>query len=94
MDELSRDEAYSLARTIAGRIVSGEISEYAGGIRIWKEVVDKLGTNCPDDLWPFKSNASAIEDITWNAGQGGERFEKLHRQCEQEIMDAARQLTK
>ena len=74
--------------------MSGEISEYAGGLRIWKEVIDKLGSKSPDDLWSFKANASAIEDIKWNAEQGGNRNEKLIRQCEQEIMAAAQQLTK
>ena len=94
MDETNGDDAYSLARAIAEKIVSGEISEYAGGMRIWKDVIDKLGSRCPDDLWPFKSNSSAIEDIKWNAEQGGDRNEKLIRQCEHEIMAAAKQLTK
>jgi hypothetical protein len=93
MEELSQEDAYSLARVIAMKIMSGEISEYAGGMRIWKEVINKLGSRCPDDLWPFKSNASAIEDSIWNAEQGGSKNEKLIRQCEQEIMDAAKQLT-
>lgn len=31
MEEISRDDAYSLARAIAKRIVSGELSEYEGG---------------------------------------------------------------
>ncbi len=94
MEEINKDDAYSLARAIAREIVSGEISEYAGGLRIWKEVIDKLGPKSPDDLWSFKSNASAIEDIKWNAEQGGNRNEKLIRQCEQEIMVAAQQLKK
>lgn len=94
MEKISSDDAYSLAKTVAKRIVSGELSEYAGGMKIWKDVIDKLGSKCPDDLWPFKSNASAIEDIKWNAEQGGNSNEKLIRQCEQEIMAAAKQLTK
>lgn len=81
-----------LARTIAKRIVSGELSEYEGGMTIWKEVIDKFGSRCPDDLWPFKSNASAIEDIKWNAEQGGNGNESLILQCEQEILVAARKL--
>lgn len=59
-------------------------------MKIWKEVIDKLGSRCPDDLWPFKSNASAIEDIKWNAEQGGDSNESIIRQCEQEILVAAR----
>ena len=94
MEKISINDAFSLARVIAESIVSGEISEYEGGMKIWKEVIDKLGSKCPDDLWPFKSNASAIEDIKWNAEQGGNKNEMLIRQCEQEIMDAANQLTK
>ena len=92
MEEINRDDAYTLARTTAQRIVSGELSEYEGGMKIWKEVIDKLGTKCPDDLWPFKSNASAIEDIKSNAEQGGDGNENLIRQCEQEILVAARKL--
>ena len=91
--EISRNDAYSLARVTAERIVSGELSEYAGAMKIWKEVIDKLGISCPDDLWPFKSNASAIEDIKWNIDEGGNSNDKLIQQCEQEIMAAARELT-
>ncbi|MDD2760097.1 MAG: hypothetical protein PHH11_07370 [Methylomonas sp.] len=90
--EINTDAAYSLARAISTRIVSGDISEYEGGMKIWKEVIDKLGQKCPDDLWPFKSNSSAIEDIKWNAQQGGNSNERLINQCEQEIMAAAKRL--
>lgn len=93
MEEINKDDAYTLAIAIAKDIVSGEISEYEGGLRIWKEVIDKLGVKCPDDLWPFKSNASAIADIKWNAEQGGNKNEELIRQCEQEITVAAKELT-
>jgi hypothetical protein len=92
MKEISRLDAYVLARSIAKRIVSGELSEYEGGMTIWKEVIDKMGPGCPDDLWPFKANASAIEDIKWNVEQGGNGNERLIRQCEQEIFEAARKL--
>lgn len=91
-DHLSETDGYALARTIAHGIVSGERSEFEGGMAIWKEVIDKIGPRCPDDLWPFKSNASAIEDIKWNAEQGGEGNERLIRQCEQEIIAAAKKL--
>lgn len=93
-DHISEADGYALARTIAHRIVSGELAEFEGGMAIWKEVIEKIGTGCPDDLWPFKSNASAIEDIKWNAEQGGERNERLVRQCEQEIFAAAEKLAK
>ena len=43
MEELDLIKAYSLARTIAKKIVSGEISKYDGGMKIWKEVIDKFG---------------------------------------------------
>ncbi|MDD3609287.1 MAG: hypothetical protein PHI49_06005 [Halothiobacillaceae bacterium] len=92
MEEINRDDAYALAKATAKKIVSGELSEYEGGMKIWKEVIDKLGSRCPDDLWPFKSNASAIEDIKWNVEQGGNGNESLILQCEQEIIMAARNL--
>jgi hypothetical protein len=93
MEETNKDEAYAIATGIAKDIISGEISEYAGGLRICTEVIDRLGVKCPDDLWPFKSNTSAIEDIKWNAEQGGNKNEELIRQCEQEITVAAKYLT-
>lgn len=92
MREISTDHAYALAKDTAKRIVSGELSEYDGAMIIWKEVIDKLGSRCPDDLWPFKSNASAIEDIKWNDEQSGNRNESLIRRCEQEILVAAKKL--
>lgn len=54
------DAAYERARALARRIVAGAVSPYEGATTIWKEVVDRLGPPVPDDLWPFKSNASAI----------------------------------
>lgn len=92
MERIDDTEARRRASAIARGIACGEISEYAGAMRIWKEIIDRMGPRCPDDLWPFKSNASAIEDILWNAGQGGSPNASLILQCEREIMAAARVL--
>ncbi len=92
MDRIDEGEARLRASVIAREIASGGIAEFAGAMRIWKEVIDRMGPKCPEDLWPFKSNASAIEDIRWNAGQGGSPNTELIRQCEREIMAAARKL--
>lgn len=92
MEQISRDNTYSLARSIAKRIVSRELSEYEGAMKIWKQIIDKLDSRCPNALWPVKSNASAIEDIKWNAAQGGASNDTLIQQCEQAIIAAAREL--
>ncbi len=94
MTGISTHEAYERAREIAGAIVSGEVSAFAGAMTIWREVIDHLGPTCPDDLWPFKSNASAIEDAEWNAREGGARADQLILRCEHEIMEAARRLSR
>lgn len=91
-ERIAIDNALCRARTIAASIVAGEISAYAGGMQLWKEVIDRLEQRCPDILWPFKANASAIEDTLWNAGNGGRENPELIARCEQEIIAAARQL--
>lgn len=91
-ERIAIDDALPQARRIAAAIVAGEIAAYEGGMRVWKEVIDRLAQRCPDQLWPFKANASAIEDTRWNAGNGGHDNPALIAQCEQEIIAAARQL--
>jgi hypothetical protein len=59
---------------------------------IRKQVIDPLDAGCPEDLWPFNASAMAIEDIRWNAEQGGHRQQRLVRQCEQKILKAAGKL--
>jgi hypothetical protein len=58
-------QARNEARLIAQLIYAGEIDAYDGAMKIWKEILDKLDERIPDDLWIFKSNASAIEDMLW-----------------------------
>lgn len=86
-------ERSGLARELAQKILFGELDPYAGAMRIWKEVIDPMDCfRCPDDLWPFKSNASTLKDIAWNSEQGGGRPDAPIRRCEQEILAAARAL--
>ena len=92
MKNLSLKEGCLLAKNIAQKIISREINEYEGGIKIWKDVIERLEEGCPDNLWAFKSNASAIEDCKWNFEQGGANNDKLIKECEQEIMNAAKKL--
>jgi hypothetical protein len=89
MAKLTIEKARILAKDIAQKIVTHEISEYEGGTMIWKEIVDRLD-KCPDDLWIFKSRASAIEDCKWNAEQGGSNNDEFIWRSEQEIFNAAR----
>jgi hypothetical protein len=92
MKTIKIDEAHLLAKEIARKIVSQELSEHMGAMKIWKEIIDYMGPKCPDSLWEFKSNASAIEDIIWNAENGGAKHDDLIRECKQEIMHAAKKL--
>ena len=86
MDELSIDAAYEAAAAVARTVVSSEVSPYAGGTKIWKEIVERLEPPIPDDLWSFKSNASAIEDCRWNEEQTGVSHNELIAECEKEIV--------
>ncbi len=86
------EQARQAARIIAQEILAGDVAVYEGAMRIWKQVIDKLDGKIPDDLWVFKSNASAIEDCKWNAEESGVRHDELIQQCEQEIIDGAKRL--
>lgn len=58
----TKEEAVNgLVQGVAESIVKGELSEYEGALKIWKEVLDAL-EKIPDELWVFKSEASLIED--------------------------------
>ena len=87
-------EARKIAIGIAEKIVEGRMPPYDGALWIWKEILDRLDEKIPDDLWIFKSNASAIEDCRWNFESGGSEHVALTRQLEQEILSAAKALTR
>ena len=80
------------ATIIAKQIVSGDIDAYDGAMKIWKEILNNIDEHIPDDLWPFKSNASAIEDCLWNAQDSGSNHDELFAQCKKEILQAAKLL--
>ena len=86
---MTTSEARNATRQIAAGIASGEVDPYEGALRVWKEVLDKLDGRIPDDLWSFKSNASAIEDCLWHAQDTGANHDLLINQCRDEIMEAA-----
>ena len=83
-------EARNLVRVFARQIVNNEIDPYEGAMQIWKLVLDKLEGRIPDDLWPFKSNASAIEDYLWNAKESVSNYDAQITQCKNEIKSAAK----
>jgi hypothetical protein len=85
-------EARSAARLVARRIVRGEVEAYAGATTIWKQILDALEGPIPDDLWPFKSAASAIEDCLWDAQDSGADHDLPIARCREEIVQAARRL--
>ena len=86
------DAARQAASEIAAQIANGELDAYEGAMRIWKQVIDHLESPIPDDLWPFKSNASAIEDCLWDSQESGTNHDALIAQCKEEILRASRQL--
>jgi hypothetical protein len=49
---------------------------------IWKEILERLNQKIPDDLWPFKSNASAIEDCIADTEECGSDHTKTMQYCE------------
>ena len=85
-------EARAQASRIARDICSGDIDAYDGAMTIWKDTIEKLDARIPDDLWPFKANASAIEDCLWNAEETGSNHDATIAQCREEIVQAARTL--
>lgn len=89
---LTQAEALEKSRLIAKQIVSDEIDAFDGAMRIWKEVLNQLDSRIPDALWPFKSNASAIEDYLFNAQDSGSNHAIQIAQCKAQIIDAAKYL--
>ncbi len=95
--ESTRDgaaRARDAAKEIARRIVSGDLDPYGGAMQIWKDVLDPafdpMRDHVPDDLWKFKSLASAIQDTLAQAS-GSSREAALTR-FRDEIHQAARRL--
>lgn len=77
------------ATLVATLIVSARIDAYDGAMKIWKEILDDLDERIPDDLWPFKSNASAIEDCLWDAQDSGANHDAAIVQYRTAIVEAA-----
>jgi hypothetical protein len=82
------------AKLIAMQIVSGDLEPYKGAMMIWKQILDQLDERIPDDLWPFQSSASAIEDYLWNAKECGSNHDLEVANAKNEIMQAATLLIK
>ena len=86
------DEARKAVKVISRKITAGNVEPFNGAMLIWKEILDRLGDNIPEDLWIFKSNASAIEDCRFNFETGGAEHADLIGQLEAEIIEAAKSL--
>ncbi len=82
------EAACLLSKPIARSILLGDIPEYEGAMKIWKEIIDHL-ESVPDELWTFKSVASTIEDYMEFSTYSAE----LKAQCEDEIRKACIRLT-
>jgi hypothetical protein len=83
------DAAQGLVRGMAKSIVNGEMSEYEGGLKIWKEVLEVM-EKIPDDLWVFKSEASLIEDCMADFEEHGSDHTDLINASKAKIMSAAK----
>jgi hypothetical protein len=79
---------YGLVQGVAKSIVNGELSEYEGGLKIWKEVLDVM-EKIPDDLWVFKSEASLIEDCMADFEEHGSEHTDLINASKAKIMSSA-----
>ncbi len=86
-------EAIHNSRLIAERIISGDMEPYDGAMMIWKQIVNNLD-RIPDELWPFKSCASAIEDYIWNAQDSGSIHDAEIANEKRKIIQAAIRLLK
>ena len=85
-----KEEAVNgLVQGVAESIVKGELSEYEGAMKIWKEVLDAL-EKIPDDLWVFKSEASLIEDCLADFEEHGSDHTDLINASKAKIMSAAK----
>lgn len=86
----TKAEAVSgLVRGLAESIVNGELSEYEGALKIWKEVLCAL-EKIPDDLWVFKSEASLIESCMTDFEEHGSDHTALVEVSQANIMSAAK----
>ncbi|MGD9172062.1 MAG: hypothetical protein PVI97_18745 [Candidatus Thiodiazotropha sp.] len=92
----NQEAAITLSKKIAAEILSGTKSPYEGAMYIWKNII-RNSNDIPDELWPFKSNASAIEDAlshvkSYVGGGDPSEYVDLIQACESEILDSAKQL--
>lgn len=83
------EAANGLVRGVAESIVKGELSEYEGAMKIWKEVLDAMEP-IPDDLWVFKSEASLIESCMTDFEEHGSDHTDMINQSKANIMSAAK----
>lgn len=87
----TKEEAVNgLVRDMADAIVKGELSEYKGAMKIWKEVLVFM-KEIPDDLWVFKSEASAIESCLTDFEEHGGNHTETINESKAKIMSAAKQ---
>ena len=86
----TREEAVKgLVRDVADSIVKGELSEYKGAMKIWKEVLVFMKP-IPDDLWVFKSEASTIESCLTDFEEHGGNHTQTINESKSKIMSAAK----
>lgn len=91
--KMQENEDIYKSRLIAERIVSRDMEAYDAALMIWKQILDNLD-RIPDELWPFKSCVSAIEDYIWNVQDSGSIHDAEIANEKREIIQAAIRLVK
>jgi hypothetical protein len=83
-----RDAGLALARLVAQAIVEGRTEPYDGARFIWREIVNELWSNPPEELMSFVGNASEYEDCEFYS----QHAEEVRRKLADDIMQDAREL--
>ncbi len=91
LPDSKRDALLLAARSVAERIVSGEVPAYEGARRIWSLWSD---ADYPDELLTFVGEASQIDDYIAERPRDPGSYDKWIAEAEASIVDAARNLVR
>lgn len=83
-----REAGLVLARFVAQAIVDGRVKPYEGARFIWRDIVNELWPNPPEELMSFVGNASEYEDCGFYSKQP----EDIRKKIADDIMRDAREL--
>ena len=87
-----REAGFSVARDIARRILSDEVTPHVGARLIWTQVYNAIGQ--PDQLGPFVYLASELDDFITARPARPTEYDPLIAQCEAAIREEADRLVR